>query len=262
MDGGECSPMSPSAAQYTLPPSRFQCEDILFCVDVDSESRTEMKVSGPKGRPITRLDAIKQALLLFVNAKLTIHPDHRFAYAALGHSVSLVKKDFSSDVNSATEAVRSLTAAESPSGLADITQLFRIAAHEAKKSRAQGRLFRVILIYCRSSVRPQHQWPVSQKLFTMDVMYLHDKPSSENCPQKVYDALVDALEHVTEYEGYIFESGQGLTRVLFRQMCILLSHPLQRCVQDDLDIPKSLARKSPPPSDVPPNEESMPAPGQ
>lgn len=113
-----------------------------------------------------------------------------------------------------------------------------------------------ILIYCRSSVRPHHQWPVSQKLFTMDVIYLHDKPGPENCPQKVYDALVDALEHVSENEGYIFESGQGLARVLFRQICTLLAHPVQRCVQDDLDIPKSLTRKVP--TDVTAGEESVP----
>lgn len=76
-------------------------------------------------------------------------------------------------------------------------------------------------------------------------MYLHDKPGPDNCPQEVYDALVVALEHVTEYEGYIFESGQGLTRILFRHMCTLLCHPHQRCVQDDIDIPKSIAKKSP-----------------
>nr|CAD1822191.1 unnamed protein product [Ananas comosus var. bracteatus] len=245
-----------AASHYSLPPSRFQSEDILFCVDVDAESRREMKLSGPKGRPITRLDAVKQALLLFVHSKVAINSDHRFALSALSQSVSWVRKEFTNDINLVTEAVRSLTTVESPSGLADITQLFRIAAHEAKKSRAQGRIFRVILIYCRSSVRPHHQWPVSQKLFTMDVIYLHDKPGPENCPQKVYDALVDALEHVSENEGYIFESGQGLARVLFRQICTLLAHPVQRCVQDDLDIPKSLTRKVP--TDVTAGEESVP----
>lgn len=100
---------------------------------------------------------------------------------------------------------------------------------------------------------PQHQWPTNQKLFTFDVVYLHDKPGPDNCPQKVYDGLVDALEQVSEYEGYIFESGQGLTRVLFRHMCVLLSHPQQRCVQDDIDIPKSLTKKSPAPDSATPN---------
>nr|XP_016506723.1 PREDICTED: uncharacterized protein LOC107824468 isoform X1 [Nicotiana tabacum] len=247
--------------RYTLQPSRLASEDILLCVDVDSESLVEMKVSVAGGRPYSRLDSIKQAIILFINAKLTINPDHRFAFAALGKSafwvaVELnwnhllnflfvkVRKEFTSDIDSAISACRGITAVDSPCGHADLTQLFRVAAHEAKKSRAQNRILRVILLYCRSSIPPQHQWPATQKLFTLDVVYLHDKPGPDNCPQKVYDALVEALEHVSEYEGYIFESGQGLTRVLFRHMCTLLSHPQQRCVQDDLDIPRSLTKKS------------------
>ncbi|GLJ23522.1 hypothetical protein SUGI_0445600 [Cryptomeria japonica] len=103
-----------------------------------------------------------------------------------------------------------------------------------------------VLIYCRSSVVPDYpsQWPESQRLFSLDVLYLHDKPGRDNCPQKVYDALVDALERVSEHEGYIFESGVGLMRVLFRLVCILLSHPQQRCAQDDNHIPKSLTKLS------------------
>ncbi|KAA8521300.1 hypothetical protein F0562_011954 [Nyssa sinensis] len=209
MEGVEGQSSTP-AGRYTLQPSRFSNEDILFCIDVDAESLVEMKVTGPGGRPITRLDSIKQAILLFVNAKLAINPDHRFAFTVLGKSASWLRKEFSSEVDSAVAAVRGLSA-DSSSGHADLTHLFRVAAHEAKKSRAQNRIFRVILIYCRSSVQPHHQWPASQKLFTLDVMYLHDKPGPDNCPQKVYDALVEALEHVSEYEGYIFESGQGLT---------------------------------------------------
>ncbi|XP_015884395.3 uncharacterized protein LOC107420052 [Ziziphus jujuba] len=230
-------------SRYTLRPSRISNEDILFCIDVDPESLVEMKISGPNGRPLTRLDSIKQSILLFINAKLTINPEHRFAFATLDKSASWLRKEFSSEVESAIAAFRGLSTTSS-GGHADLTALFRVAAHEAKKSRAQNRIFRVILFYCRSSIRPQHQWPVNQKLFTLDVVYLHDKPAPDNCPQVVYDALVDALEHVSEYEGYILESGQGLARVLFRFTYILLSHPQQRCAQDHLDIPKSLTKKA------------------
>uniref|UniRef100_A0A7C9DIC2 BRISC and BRCA1-A complex member 1 n=1 Tax=Opuntia streptacantha TaxID=393608 RepID=A0A7C9DIC2_OPUST len=229
---------------YTLHPAKYSCEDILFCVDVDNESMVEMKNTGPNGRPITRLDSIKQSILLFINAKLTMNPDHRFAFAALGKTASWVRKEFSSDVNAAFSALRGFSVTPL-GGHADLTQLFRIAAHEAKKSRSQNRILRVILLYCRSSVQPHFQWPANQKLFTFDVIYLHDKPGPDNCPQKVYDALVEALEHVTEYEGYIYESGQGLQRVLFRQMCLLLSHPQQRCMQDDLNLPMALTKKVP-----------------
>lgn len=258
MEGIERATCTPT--RYTLKPIPINNEDILFCIDAGNESLVEMKGTGPSGRPITRLESIKQAILLFINSKLSINLDHRFAFAVLGKSASWVRKEFSSEVDSAISALRGVSAFSS-SGHADLTQLFRIAAHEAKKSRAQNRILRVILIYCRSSVPPQYQWPANQKLFTMDVVYLHDKPGPDNCPQKVYDALVDALEHVSEYEAYIFESGQGLTRVLLRHICALLSHPQQRCAQDDIDTPKSLAKKLPP-SDPVPGEEVVPVSSQ
>ncbi|CAL1386354.1 unnamed protein product [Linum trigynum] len=237
-------------SRYTLKPSRFSSEDIIFCVDIDSESKVEMK--GPNGRPLARLEAVKQAILVFVNSKLTINPDHRFAFAMLSNSASWLRKEFSSEVEASAAALRGLSPSSS-SGQADLTNLFRLAAHEAKKSRAQNRLLRVVLIYCRSSVRPQHQWPINQKSFTLDVMYLHDKPGPDNCPQEVYDTLVEALEHVSEYEGYICETSQGL-RFLLRHMSQLLMHPQQRCPQEDLDIPKSLVKKS---NDPTPGEENV-----
>ncbi|KAL6276686.1 hypothetical protein ACE6H2_020287 [Prunus campanulata] len=231
------------AGRYTLRPTRLSNEDILFCIDVGPESMVELKVAmSPNGRPSTRLDSIKQAILVFINAKLTINPENRFAFASLGKSAYWLWKEFSSEVESAFAAFRVLSANSSSSNV-DLTSLFRVAAHEAKKSRAQNRLLRVILIYCRSSIRPHHQWPVNQKLFTLDVVYLHEKPGPDNCPQEIFDSLVDAVEHVSEYEGYTLETGQLLARILFRYMCMLLSHPQQRCPQDQLDIPKPLGKK-------------------
>ncbi|XP_065625825.1 uncharacterized protein LOC136065930 [Quercus suber] len=171
-----------------------------------------------------------------------------------------LRKEFSSEVESAVAAVMGLSATSS-CGPADLTSLFQIASHEAKKSRAQNRIFRVILIYCRSSAKPHHQWPINRKLFTLDVIYLHDKPGPDNCPQEVYDALVESLEHVSEYEGYIHESGQGLARVLYRHMCVLLSHPQQRCPQEYVDIPKSLTKKLPA-SETMPCDDSVPVSSQ
>ncbi|XP_039031825.1 uncharacterized protein LOC120166657 [Hibiscus syriacus] len=155
-----------------------------------------------------------------------------------------LRKEFSSDVESTIAAVRALSATTVSSGQADLTNLFRLAAHEAKKSHSQNRILRVIIDSTPSSIQPHHQWPVNQKLFTLDVMYLHDKPGPDNCPQAVYDALVDVLEHVSEYEGYIHESGHGLPRTFFRFMSMLLCNPQQRCPQDDTDIPKPLMKKS------------------
>lgn len=81
---------SSGTRRFTLPPTRISNEDIIFCVDVDAESLVEMKSTGFNGKPITRLDAIKQAILLFVNSKLSINPDHRFAFATLAKTASWV----------------------------------------------------------------------------------------------------------------------------------------------------------------------------
>lgn len=258
MEGGGEQLAAPAPYPYTLPAAPFMSEDILFCVDIAAESRVEMKTLGSDGRPITRMDAIVQALTLFVNSKHTINPDHRFAFATLGRSFTWLRKEFNNDVVSATTAIRSLEAADSSYGHADLTQLFRIASSEAKVSQGQGRILRVVLIYYRSSTPPEHQYPVSPKLFTLDIIYLHDKPSPENCVQKVFDILVDALDHVSANEGYVFESSQSTLRVLLRYICLLLSHPNQRCPQDELDIPKPLIRKVPVLSDAAPSGESVP----
>jgi hypothetical protein len=53
-----------------------------------------MKSTGPGGKPLTRLDSIKQAILVFINAKLSINPDHRFAFATLAKTASWVPFPF------------------------------------------------------------------------------------------------------------------------------------------------------------------------
>ncbi|KAG9154105.1 hypothetical protein Leryth_000579 [Lithospermum erythrorhizon] len=256
----------PTTMNPLTPPTKLAGEDILLCVDVGPESAAEMKVAASGGGgglaggvPYPRLEGIKQAILLFVNAKLSINPDHRFAYAALANTAGWIKKEFSSDVDAALAMARTLRI-DPTSDRADVTQLFKSAAIEAKKSRSQGRILRVILFYCRSAMPPEFErLPKLQKLFTLDVIYLHDKPvPDKNCPQKVYDTLVDALEYFSEYEGYIYESGQGLTRILFRYMCVLLSHAQQRCTQDDNDIPKSLTSKKLQSTDIVLVEEAVP----
>ena len=101
-----------AAPRYALPPGRLPAEDILFCVDVDLEVSAEMKSAAsapssgsastaspppqqpqpqPGPRPgVRRMDAVRQALLLFVHSKLTMCPDHRFAFASIGETVSMV----------------------------------------------------------------------------------------------------------------------------------------------------------------------------
>ncbi|MBA0683515.1 hypothetical protein Goari_025170 [Gossypium aridum] len=68
---------------------------------------------------VTRLDSIKQAILLFSNSKLSIKPDHRLL-------------EFSGDVESTIVVVRALSATTIPFGQAGLTNLFCLAAQFLK----------------------------------------------------------------------------------------------------------------------------------
>ncbi|XP_010447312.1 PREDICTED: uncharacterized protein LOC104729967 isoform X3 [Camelina sativa] len=217
------------ASRDTAKPS----EDILICVDVDVESTVEMKTTYANGKPMNRLECVKLAITRFIHDKLATNPNHRFAFATLSKSAAWLKKEFTSNAESAAASLREMSATKA-SGPADLTLLFQEAAQQAKTSRAQNQSLRVILIYCRSSVIPTYDWPVNQKLFTLDILYLHDRPSPDNSPHDVYDSLVDAIKRVSKCEGYIFGSGHGLAQSFFKRMSTLLSHPSQRCAQADL----------------------------
>ncbi|KAG2606914.1 hypothetical protein PVAP13_4NG202811 [Panicum virgatum] len=137
-------------------------------------------------------------------------PDHRFAFASIGETVSSVKKDFSSDVGSAMEAIHSLSASETRYATADLTQLFKIAYHEGKIAESQGRLPRVGTIYCRSSTKPHHQWPVKPKNFTLDIIYLHDKPIADNCHTKYMMCWLMLLSMSASMRGTFSRLVEGL----------------------------------------------------
>lgn len=233
-------------------------EDIVLCIDSDAQIETELRAppgaknAPPVGTSVTRLDAVRQALLLFVHAKLAIDSRHRFAIATMGETPDWHLRNFTGDVGAISTAVRSFRAAgEFPA--CDLQPLFRMLQAESRRSRADGRTLRLVLIFARSNVIPivSQARPESAKTFTADAIYLHDRPSESNCPQAVYDTLVNTLEQVSEYETYIFETSSGLAKVLFRMICILLAHPAQRIEQDDLDLPKDIGKPPEPPGPIP-----------
>ncbi|MBA0618718.1 hypothetical protein Godav_028019, partial [Gossypium davidsonii] len=69
-------------------------EDIIFCVVVDAESLVEMKTAR-----VTKLDSIKQAILFFVNSKLSIKPDHRLLAIVFTKLQTLPTSDHASVVS-------------------------------------------------------------------------------------------------------------------------------------------------------------------
>ncbi len=89
MQGGmehvELQPLQEPVLRYEMRGMGYSPEDILLCVDADAEVNAEMKAGGGvKG--LSRLDAVKQALVLFVHSKLLMHPQHRFSVATLSNN--------------------------------------------------------------------------------------------------------------------------------------------------------------------------------
>ncbi|KAK8627628.1 hypothetical protein V6N13_135235 [Hibiscus sabdariffa] len=146
-------------------------------MDVDSESLVEMKTTR-----VNRLDAIKQAILLFVNSKLSINPDHRFSFATLSKFAYWHIKEFNSDVESTIAVVRALSATTISSSQLDLTNLFRLAAHEAKKSHSQNRILRVV---------NAHFFPFSHQFLSLVLRY-------QNRVQNLYFTFLFVLRAVTK----------------------------------------------------------------
>ncbi|CAM6097320.1 unnamed protein product [Calypogeia fissa] len=234
--------------RYEVKTASYTLENILIAVDIDKEADAEMKAVSSsvasKGPALRRMDAVKQALLFFIHSKLTMNPLHQFAFVTLGRFPSWHQREFTSNLDVISTSVRTLNTDAVGFDQFDLSSLLQVAATEARTSISQGRTLRLVLIYCRSSVVPEfsEQWLERQNSFTLDALYMHDKPSPTNCPQRVYDALVDALEHVSQHEGYIFESSSGSARTLFKHICFLLCHPHQRVVQDEVTNIKDLAQ--------------------
>jgi hypothetical protein len=233
--------------RYEIKPGSYTMENILIAVDIDKEADAEMKAvssSGNKGPALKRMDAIKQALLLLIHSKLTMNPLHQFAFMTMGRYPAWHQREFTSNLETIGISVRTLTTDSVNYDQCDLSALLQLAATEARTSISQGRSLRVILIYCRSTVVPEfsEQWLERHNSFTLDAVYMHEKPSPTNCPQSVYDGLVDALERVSQREGYIFESSSGSARTLFKQICLLLHHPHQRIAQDEAQEIKDLAQ--------------------
>ncbi|CAI5954771.1 unnamed protein product [Closterium sp. NIES-65] len=236
--------------------------------------------AGPAAS-LTRLDAIRQALLLFTHSKLAMNPSHRFALAALKgntaagapappttqgpaspHSASSassprqpqfswVVEHFTNDMNSLLAGVQSLHATSAFSSV-DLSPLFRALASESQRSVDRGRSLRLILFYCRSSCipgPPPNRAPRPTIPFTADCIYWHDRPNNFNRPQEVFDGLTAALEAVSVPEPYIWENSSNSARYIFRATSSLLAHPAQRLADDYLSMPRVLdsgPRNAPP----------------
>eukprot|EP00268_Persea_americana_P064784 TRINITY_DN8566_c0_g1_i1.p1 TRINITY_DN8566_c0_g1~~TRINITY_DN8566_c0_g1_i1.p1 ORF type:complete len:101 (+),score=2.60 TRINITY_DN8566_c0_g1_i1:85-387(+) len=71
---------------YCLQPSFFAHEDILICVDTDPILDRLADLATLGYGVIWNIDCTQMALFFFVQAKLSINPDHRFSFCTLSQS--------------------------------------------------------------------------------------------------------------------------------------------------------------------------------
>jgi hypothetical protein len=169
MQGGmehvELQPLQEPVLRYEMRGMGYSPEDILLCVDADAEVNAEMKAGGGvKG--LSRLDAVKQALVLFVHSKLLMHPQHRFSVATLSNNAVWHQQEFTDDMEVIGQAVRSL-ASGGAFTCCDLSELFQIAAAEAHSSHALDRTLRVVFFSFSSCILHNS----SPQLFQMVVQH-------------------------------------------------------------------------------------------
>lgn len=69
-------------APYDVENLEFVPEDVVFCVDIDSE--IDSVFNKPTTQSLSRLHAIKQALILFLHSKSQMDSRHRFGLIVVG----------------------------------------------------------------------------------------------------------------------------------------------------------------------------------
>jgi hypothetical protein len=99
-------------------------------------------------------------------------------------------------------------------------------------SEDSNTLLRVILIYARSNCIPQcdpqrmTEFYTKNPLCYIDLVYLHEKPSEENCVQDIFDTL----GHIESKDSRSYEITRNYKRYLLA-MTELLGNPSQRSNQ-------------------------------
>eukprot|EP00128_Syssomonas_multiformis_P001192 Colp12_sorted_trinity150504_noHs@20261 len=199
-------------------------EKIIFCIDLSSEVGKPFQNGND---PRTKLHFIMSAIRRFVRIKNKINPAHEYAIICCTDH-PLWYSDFTSDAEQVVQRLDALIAQEDCNQF-DLSMLFETISQRVELEKEE--CVRVIFVYARSAVKPTVS---DQKLLdriyalqclTVDVLYVHDRANSSNCPQEVYDILSNDLKQ----ESYVCET--TVKKRLLEVMAMLLAHPFQRVPQ-------------------------------
>lgn len=215
-------------------------EKILFVVDtVTEENVTPFKVGN--GESYSPLYMIKRVVETFINAKSTIQQKHEYGLMILNSDSTRWICDFTNNIKMILNLLDNIEESTDEEKTFDIGQVFEKIQSQISVNSYETILpmftTRVILIYSRSNCIPKfHSGQKYLKnltgnpYFFLDVLFVHEPPTSENLCEKVFAEII-TLD--TTNFSYILEVGRNAAK-LHDNMAKLLAHPLQRPPQKDM----------------------------
>jgi hypothetical protein len=207
--------------------SRTFKEKIIICIDLSSPDRNPF-VGQRCATDVSLLDVVKFGVKTFVDVKHKMNQSNQFAICALTETAEM-HQSFTNNVEDFSTRLDELI----PCGKIrtfDMSSLFAAVQNcidqDVKNGADKDCVYRCIFIYCRSdSVPIWGQSPygqiagrniLSKENFFFDVLYLHEKPSSTNMPQEVFDALTDVYHTCGTTErpnsSYYCENSTSISR--------------------------------------------------
>jgi hypothetical protein len=216
-------------------------ERIVLLIDDGEEQR-----NAPWDASKSRLEALKEALSGYVQAKLGYSSKHCIAVATYrsDSDVSLLCP-FSGNVDTLVDSLTHFksngkrvdtTCADTSDGF-DVPKLVSRAIDVTGITRESTDDYstRIVLIYGRSYVIPHSSQPIWRDqipFIRLDIVYVHVKINSEgNRCQEAFDALANFVD-TEEGQSYIFETHASKLK-LNAVVTALLAHPEQRSNQEE-----------------------------
>eukprot|EP01012_Entosiphon_sulcatum_P008905 TRINITY_DN14899_c0_g1_i1.p1 TRINITY_DN14899_c0_g1~~TRINITY_DN14899_c0_g1_i1.p1 ORF type:complete len:942 (-),score=146.23 TRINITY_DN14899_c0_g1_i1:17-2815(-) len=222
-------------------------ENILFFL----EQHREMAEPISPPLPLSRMQAVKRAMHVFIQAKQQMNPSHGFCLCGLKEKaldLAPFEDSFETPIPVLAKRISDMQVGKENYGALDFTSVLEVCETKMEECRIAPRtglphVFRAIVILGRSgsfptiSLNATATRVLQSPNFFLDVVFVH-RPVTDTTyyqMQEVFHAIVDVSKNTTT-SSYIFECAVSAnsarrTDKLALAFGTLLAHPLQRPYQ-------------------------------